>query len=236
MMDINSSHYTPEAITEAAQEGIIIFCLPPNTTHAAQPLDVSFFKPLKSYWSQACHSFLADHPDSAVTKLQFSRLFSEAWMKACKPSNIVSGFRKTGICPLNPAAIKITGLLLSGSDSDDSNSDAKHGDRSQSRDQTNKDTDSDSSLADATRSPDDSLILQFSAEQLDLFEKRYENGYNIYVEQDYVSWLQLYHPVSLPDDVKPKCEVTPKQPPNSDDSLAMHPDLPECEYMGLTWI
>ena len=39
---------TPEALRETQKEGGIIFCLPPNTTHAAQPLDISFFGPLKS--------------------------------------------------------------------------------------------------------------------------------------------------------------------------------------------
>lgn len=43
LMDGYSSHYTPEAISGAAQVGVIVFCIPPNTTHAAQPLDVRFF-------------------------------------------------------------------------------------------------------------------------------------------------------------------------------------------------
>ena len=41
LYDGHSSHYTPNAIAEAVKEGVIIFCLPPNTTHVAQPLDVS---------------------------------------------------------------------------------------------------------------------------------------------------------------------------------------------------
>lgn len=42
-----------------------------------------------------------------VTKLQFSQLFSKAWVKAINPETIVSGFRKTGVCPLNKDAIHI---------------------------------------------------------------------------------------------------------------------------------
>ena len=121
LCDGHSSHYTPEAISAAAEEGVIVFCLPPNTTHAAQPLDVSFFKLLKTHWSQECHSFLADNPGSVVTKLQFSRLFRTAWMIACKPSNIVSGFKKTGVCPLDSAAIKITPSLSESKDDSSSN-------------------------------------------------------------------------------------------------------------------
>ena len=56
LYDGHSSHFTPEAISVAAKEGVILFwfCLPPNTTHAA-------------HWTSAssnpeCHKFLADRP------------------------------------------------------------------------------------------------------------------------------------------------------------------------------
>ena len=62
---------------------------PPNTTHTTQPLDVSFFGPLKRHWASVCHS-----PGAVVTKLSFSGPFSRAWYKATKPENIISGFRK----------------------------------------------------------------------------------------------------------------------------------------------
>ena len=106
LCDGHSSHYTPEAISGAAEVGVII-CIPPNFTQAAQPLDVSFFGPLKRHWSSVCHEFLANNPGSVVTKLQFSQLFSQAWMKSIKPENILSGF-KTGICPLDSGAIMST--------------------------------------------------------------------------------------------------------------------------------
>ncbi len=42
-----------------------------------------------------------------VTRLQFSQLFSQAWVKAISPATIINGFRKTGVCPLNSEAIEI---------------------------------------------------------------------------------------------------------------------------------
>ena len=69
---------------------------PPNTTHATQPLDVSFFKPLKANWSSVCHKFMTDNPGAVVMKLGFPKLFSQAWYQAIKPENLISGFRKTG--------------------------------------------------------------------------------------------------------------------------------------------
>ncbi len=43
LVDNHSTHYTPEVTRSAASKGVIMFCLPPHTTHDAQPLDVSFF-------------------------------------------------------------------------------------------------------------------------------------------------------------------------------------------------
>ena len=107
IMDGHSSHYTPEAIRVAAQEGVIVFCIPPNTTHATQPLDVSFFGALKCHWSSGCHTYLTNNPGSVVTKLQFNSLFSQAWYRSIQPEKIMFGFRKTGICPLNKSAVRI---------------------------------------------------------------------------------------------------------------------------------
>ena len=40
----------------------------------------------------------------------------------------------------------------------------------------------------------------FTDEQLELFQRRYEEGYNIYIDHNYVRWLELHHPESLPAD------------------------------------
>ena len=91
LMDGHSSHYTPEAIRGAAQMGDIVLCIPPNTAHATQPLDVSLFGLLKRHWSLVCHAYLTKNPGAVVTKLQFNSLFSQAWYKAIRPELIVSG-------------------------------------------------------------------------------------------------------------------------------------------------
>ena len=44
LLDSHSSHFNPKAIRIAAEANIIIFRLPPHTTHVAQPLDVSYLK------------------------------------------------------------------------------------------------------------------------------------------------------------------------------------------------
>ena len=58
LLDGHSSHYQPELISYVREFGIILFCLPPHTTHESQPLDVSVFKLLKQNWQHACHNFI----------------------------------------------------------------------------------------------------------------------------------------------------------------------------------
>ena len=45
-----------------------------------------------------------------VNGYNFTQLFAKAWEKPMTPSNIVSGFRATGVCPFNRSAIKIPGV------------------------------------------------------------------------------------------------------------------------------
>ena len=92
LLDGHSSHYQPELIAHARQFGVIIFCLPPNAIHKNQPLDASVFKSLKQNWQHACHSFIQLNPSLAITKYQFSGLFSEAWGEIMNPVTICSGF------------------------------------------------------------------------------------------------------------------------------------------------
>lgn len=109
IMDGHSSHYCPDTIRLAAKEQIIVFTLPPNTTHLTQPLDKGVFGPLKVCWREVCHSFLVKNPGKVITRYDFSALFSEAWFKAMRPENAIAGFKVTGIYPLDRGAIKIPG-------------------------------------------------------------------------------------------------------------------------------
>ena len=42
----------------SSQQQVVIFCLPPYTTHETQPLDKGPFGPLKLHWREACKEFL----------------------------------------------------------------------------------------------------------------------------------------------------------------------------------
>ena len=105
MLDGHSSHYCPDTIQLAAKHQVILFALPPNTTHISQPLDKGCFSSLKESWKQVCHDFLTANPGMLVTRYQFSQLFNQACMKSMTISNITSGFKITGVYPTDRQAL-----------------------------------------------------------------------------------------------------------------------------------
>ena len=109
-LDGHSSHYQPAVVRKAAKSGVILFCLPPHTTHLAQPLDRACFSPLKAAWNAECQLFMCSNPGKVVNRYNFTQLFARAWAKAMNPANIASGFRVTGVYPFNRNAITIAAL------------------------------------------------------------------------------------------------------------------------------
>ena len=90
LLDGHSSHYRLEFILEASTQGVIVFCLPPNTTHVCQPLDVTPFNSLKVHWNNVCDEFMSTNPGRIVTLYQFCPLFSKVWRMTMVPETIMS--------------------------------------------------------------------------------------------------------------------------------------------------
>ncbi len=106
ILDGHSSHFEPYSIEFARSHDVVIFCLPPHTTHECQPLDTSFFSSLKSHWQNSVHKFYQENPQKVVSKVNFCSVFKQAWLLAASPSNLVNGFRMCGIYFFDPKAIK----------------------------------------------------------------------------------------------------------------------------------
>ena len=92
LMDGHASHYCPDTIRLAAQQKIILFTFPPNTTHLTQPLDKGCFGPLKKEWQNVCHRFMSENPGKVVSRYSFSDLFRQAWFKSMTMNNILAAF------------------------------------------------------------------------------------------------------------------------------------------------
>ena len=56
-LDGHKTHLTMQVSQFCDENGVILYLIPPNSTHILQPADVSVFKPLKDYWRQQIHEF-----------------------------------------------------------------------------------------------------------------------------------------------------------------------------------
>ena len=161
-----------------------MFLLPPHTTHITQPLDNGCFGALKTYWKEECHSYMLKNPGRVVTQFQFSELFSHAWSRGMTMSNIISGFKCTGVYPVNRNAIIIERQCSTVFDP--------------------------SSLSRETglnfiplysparpRKTASCSAYDFSREELDHFQSCYEEEYDITTNLRYNIWLQMYVPSKL---------------------------------------
>ena len=174
ILDGHGSHYQPELIQYARESVVILVCLPPHTTHESQPLDTCVFKPLN--WQEACHHYIQANPGKIVTKYTFSTLLNEAWGKTMVPNIISSGFKRSGIYPFNPNAIDygVDGSML----------------EKQSHSETSSIPVNTSSV---TKSSEKEPEKSFSADQEKLYQRRYEENYNL-PDPEYLEWLKINHP------------------------------------------
>ena len=180
MLDGHSSHYQPELVRFAQEHDIVLFCLPPHTTHESQPLDTAVFGPLKKHWRDVCHEYIQEHPGRVISKYQFSPLLNKAWMSTMTPANICSGFRTCGIHPFNRNAIKIPGTVAS-------KVSGESGESGDSVEMSENDKEANSTPNPVGGEP------SFTPEEEKLYETRYEEGYNIF-DAKYIKWLELNHP------------------------------------------
>ena len=105
-VDGHGSHVTIRFLDYCYNNRIIVAVFPPYSTHRLQPLDVSLFAPLALRYSQQLQQHIYDSEGfSGVSKRDFFRLFWPAFNASFTAANIESGFRKTGIYPINPNAM-----------------------------------------------------------------------------------------------------------------------------------
>ena len=106
ILDGHNSHVTLEVVREAKAVGLDLVTLPSHTSHALQPLDVSVFKPFKTYF-QLYRDYWSRHNLAATpSKQTLAQWSSLALRKALSSANIKAGFRATGIWPMDREAIQ----------------------------------------------------------------------------------------------------------------------------------
>ena len=113
--DGHGSHLTYQTASKAKDENIHIICLPPKSSSALQPLDVACYGPAKKEWYKILTNFYRESRQKTVQKPSFPRLLKVLFEKAfvSRPQNLISGFRKTRLYPLNPKAVPEAKLVPS---------------------------------------------------------------------------------------------------------------------------
>lgn len=105
VLDGHASHIKSLRVIEYCDaNNISVICLPSHTSHMLQPLDISFFKTLKSYYFNHTNQLFHENVMHKFTKIDFCSIFTKAWRQTALREKAINGFRRSGIFPLNPAA------------------------------------------------------------------------------------------------------------------------------------
>ena len=97
LYDGHSSHISTWLIEWAKDKNLILFVLPPHTSHLLQPLDVGIYGPFKYYYHAECSMYMKKNMREVVTRYNMCEIGCKAYLKAMTPMNIQTAFRKTGI-------------------------------------------------------------------------------------------------------------------------------------------
>ena len=162
-----------------------------------------------------CHDFFLKNPGKVITKFNFSYLFSKAWFQALTPVNLIARFKTCGVYPLNRSAIIVAPCSSNVSVSDDdpsgSVSNVVSGDDNvaASGDDNIATSDGGNDVCDNLSSDESNGILlgdnlpdsehplrtaPFDTEQEELFQRCFDEGYNLRTDPDYNRWLEINHP------------------------------------------
>ena len=101
-VDGHVSHKSYEVIEYARANGIEMISFPPHTTHKLQPLNKTYFGPLKQYYGKACDRWMVNHPMKRTCFYSIAALFGEAFAKVSTLKKGVAGYSSSGLWPFNP--------------------------------------------------------------------------------------------------------------------------------------
>ena len=171
LVDGHSSHIDLEVSRFCSENQILLYCLPPHSSHLLQPLDVGFFKSLKNAWAKECNRYRATAFGAHVTKETFSEVFRCAWLASVKISLFVNAFRECGICPLRPSAIDESKLAPSMPYCSQ--------------------TVSSPPCSSTTANEVIQLEKMMKPETVRLYEERFDEGYDVESDELYCIWSKL---------------------------------------------
>jgi hypothetical protein len=79
----------------------MVVSIPPHTSHRLQPLDVTFYGPLKTAFQRESDLFIKTKGSEKITPCDLAGIFNKAYSQVTTITKGISGFKATGIYPLS---------------------------------------------------------------------------------------------------------------------------------------
>lgn len=106
ILDGHTSHTRNiEVIDLARKNNVHLLSIPPHSSHKIQPLDKTFMGPLKKYMAEEIRVWMRAN-GRAITHYDIASIFGRAYVRSQCAELAISGFRTTGIYPLNRHVFK----------------------------------------------------------------------------------------------------------------------------------
>lgn len=182
LFDGHKSHITLTLAEWARRYNVILFVLPPHSSHVTQPLDVAVFGPFKAIYYSECQAYMKKYPGANITHYQIAELTNKPYLKALSAENLISAFRRTGIHPFDNKAVpdsEVAPSLIyrdSTNDNEDTNQEAGDEDgqpQANNQDDQQEHSETNEEIPDitATQASEDETNIKDSAVS-DFFERR----------------------------------------------------------------
>ncbi|CAG8779265.1 3152_t:CDS:2, partial [Cetraspora pellucida] len=121
ILDGHKSHINYPSVNYCYEYNILLYALPPHTTHILQPSELPFAI-LKKIYDNECEKFGVNYGGKLVTKHMFAKALGPAYITTYTPTAICNAFKSTEIWPFNPNAISPDSLSSQSSQSSELNS------------------------------------------------------------------------------------------------------------------
>ena len=106
VMDNHYSHvFNLDFLNLMIRNNVNVFALPSHTTHRLQPLDRVPFGTFKTKWNEEMRIFTRNQAGRKLEKKELLKVFTPVWQKSMTVELAQSGFRGTGLFPVNTKAI-----------------------------------------------------------------------------------------------------------------------------------
>ena len=103
ILDSHKSHINYTSIKFCHENGILLYALPPHTTHILQPSKILFAKLKREYNSG--YKRLHNSKEEVATKYTFAKILEPTFTTTYTPEAIINAYKVMGIWSFNPDTI-----------------------------------------------------------------------------------------------------------------------------------